>query len=110
MIGSLLAEINREPESCPWLDRCKLDKEDGFLYHLSLTLESMVPFLKGFYLTLNAWRGGRDNQDWKVTPHKLKALLFAQVADGLLTEEELYLALDCTKLEEAPVKKVQALG
>ena len=50
MIGSLLAEINREPESCPWLDRRKLDEEVGFLNHLSLTLKSMVPFLKGFFI------------------------------------------------------------
>ncbi len=104
MIGSLLAEIKREPESCPWLDRRKLEKKVGFLNDLLLTFGSMAPFLKVIYLTLNAWRGGRNDQDWKVIPQKWKALLFAQVADGLLAEEKLDRVLDCTNRRKHRLK------
>jgi hypothetical protein len=37
-----------------------------------MTFETLTPFLKGFYLTLNSWREGRDNADWKVSPRQLE--------------------------------------
>ena len=43
-----------------------LESRTGFLGHLSMTFEFMVPFLKGFYLTLNSWQGGRYTDGWKM--------------------------------------------
>jgi hypothetical protein len=31
-----------------------------------MTFEDLNPFLKGFYLTLNSWRPGRDQEGWRV--------------------------------------------
>ena len=36
----------------------------GFLVYVSMTYTSMVPYLKGIYLTLNSWRDGRDVEGW----------------------------------------------
>ena len=36
----------------------------GFLVYVSMTYTSMVPYLKGIYLTLNSWREGRDAEGW----------------------------------------------
>ena len=47
MIERHLREINRPADSRPYLDRRRLEKETGFLNHLSMTFETMVPFLKG---------------------------------------------------------------
>ena len=32
----------------------------GFLVYVAMTYTSMVPYLKGIYLSLNSWRQGRD--------------------------------------------------
>ena len=29
---------------------------------------AMIPYLKGFHLSLEMWRGGRDEEGWKVAP------------------------------------------
>ena len=70
--------------------------------HLAMTFETMNPFLKGFYLTLNSWRSGRDDGDWKVTPKRWRALLFAKVANGRLSEEELEMELARSESGDAP--------
>ena len=36
----------------------------GFLVYVSMTYTSMVPYLKGIYLSLNSWREGRDADGW----------------------------------------------
>jgi hypothetical protein len=60
-----------------WLDlvgddgQCKasysmLEKDVGFLCHISRTYPSTFPYLKGFYNSLNVWRLDRDNDGWKI--------------------------------------------
>ena len=94
MIERRLNEIKLTNDSRPFLDRRLLEKETGFLNHLSMTFETMVPFLKGFYLTLNSWREGRDENDWKVSPKRWKVILFAKAANGGLSDSEVDMALD----------------
>ncbi len=38
----------------------------GFLVYVTRTYPAMVPYLKGFHLTIKMWRGGRDFEGWKV--------------------------------------------
>lgn len=44
------------------LDRKELEKDRGFLVHLSMVYPTLVPYLKGFHLTLESWRPDRDAQ------------------------------------------------
>ena len=44
-----------------------LEKDVGFLVHLSRTFPATFPYLRGIYNTLNGWRKGRDSDGWKLT-------------------------------------------
>jgi hypothetical protein len=37
----------------------------GFIVYVSMTYTSVIPYLKGTYLTLNSWRPDRDKEGWK---------------------------------------------
>jgi hypothetical protein len=65
IIQDLLAKW--ESSERPMIDRKELERHTGFLNHLAMTFEDLNPFLKGFYLTLNSWRPGRDHEGWKIS-------------------------------------------
>ena len=73
------------------LDRKVLKQETGFLnHHLSMTFEVRVPYVKGFYLTLNSWRQGRDAENWKVVSDKQwRQILLQRYYDGKITSAKL---------------------
>jgi hypothetical protein len=48
-----------------WLDCKALERQRGFLLYVTRTYPAMVPYLKGFHLTINGWRKGRDSEGWK---------------------------------------------
>jgi hypothetical protein len=102
IVEALLGIVNASEDGRPQLDRKQLEKETGFMNHLAMTFETISPFLKGLYLTLNSWRNGRDEGDWKVTPKRWKALLFAKLANGKISEEELDVELERVDCGEAP--------
>ena len=52
-----------------------MEKDVGFLVHMSRTFPAMFPYLKGFYLTLNSWRKGRTDKGWKYSMAEWKAAL-----------------------------------
>jgi len=83
-------EVNRFAD----LDFKLLESKTGFLGHLSMTFEFMVPFLKGFYLTLNGWRLGRYKDGWKMKNKDWIAFLRAKVDSEEMTEEEIGRMLD----------------
>ena len=55
IVEDLARRISEEPDGSPSLNRKELERQTGFLNHLTMTFEDMTPFLKGFYLTLNSW-------------------------------------------------------
>ena len=44
------------------LDHSSLERDVGFLCHMSRTYPAMFPYLKGFYNMLNSWRLGQDRE------------------------------------------------
>ncbi len=48
------------------LSHKELLSDRGFLVYVTRTYPAMVPYLKGFHLTIEMWRGGRDSEGWKV--------------------------------------------
>ena len=54
-----------ETES-PKLSHKKLLSDRGFLVYVTRTYPAMVPYLKGFHLTIEMWRGGCDPEGWKL--------------------------------------------
>jgi hypothetical protein len=51
------------------LDRSQLESIRGFFIHLQRTYPAITPFLKGFHLTIDGWRDGRDTNLWKLGPN-----------------------------------------
>ena len=61
----------------------------GFLVYVTRTYPAMVPYLKGFHLTIEMWRGGRDPEGWKLRPGDASALSEdASTPDGIEDEDE----------------------
>jgi hypothetical protein len=89
MIKRRVAELRSTEDGRPFLDRKELEKETGFMNHLSMTFETMIPYLKGLYLTLNSWREGRDDNDWKLSTKQWKMLLLTRAFNKGASEEEL---------------------
>lgn len=52
-------------EEAAELHRKTLESWRGFMVHLQRTYPAITPYLKGFHLTLDAWRPGRDQDLWK---------------------------------------------
>ena len=78
---------------CPIFDRKLLEKQTGFLNHLAMTFEDLNPFLKGFYLTLNSWRAGRNREGWKVPKKDWTQVMLDQFESDHITLRELELGL-----------------
>ena len=47
------------------LDHKVLRSDRGFLVYVTQAYPCMVPYLKGIHLSLETWRGGRDEEGWK---------------------------------------------
>ena len=48
------------------LNHSELEKDVGFLCHMSRTYPATFPYLKGFYNSLNGWRLDRNKEGWKI--------------------------------------------
>ena len=57
------------------IDYKETEKDIGFLVHMSRTYPAMFPYLKGFYHSMHAWRGGRDTDGWKYNSKQWKEFL-----------------------------------
>jgi len=53
-------------ETAPKLLHKELLSDQGFLVYVTRTYPAMVPYLKGFHLTIELWCGGRDADGWKL--------------------------------------------
>ncbi len=65
-----LTELLTCVESMDPLDRKHLESVQGFFIHLQCTYPAMMPFIKGFHLTTDGWRDGRDAEGWKLLKRK----------------------------------------
>ena len=73
-------------EGSDMLDFKTLERDVGFLVHLSRTFPSIFPYLRGIYNTLNGWRKGRDHDGWKLTRREWD--LFLAMEEGMEDEDE----------------------
>ncbi len=50
----------------------RLQSDRGFMVYATQACPSMKPYLKGFHLSLETWRGGQDAEGWRLreTPHQ----------------------------------------
>ncbi len=65
-VKAIIERLIRIIEEDGYLEFKSLLSDRGFLTYVAQTHPAMVPFLKGFHLTIDSWRGGRDEEGWRV--------------------------------------------
>ena len=50
------------------LDHKEFLSDRGFLVYVTQAYPALVPYMKGFHLTAEMWRGNRDEDGWKLPP------------------------------------------
>ncbi|KAL3826346.1 hypothetical protein ACHAXA_003670 [Cyclostephanos tholiformis] len=78
------------------LDFKRLRSDRGFLVYVTQVYPAMKPYLKGFHLSLESWRGGRDAEGWKAQTSKIKDKPSEELAQAQAKEENI--------LEDSPYK------
>jgi hypothetical protein len=102
IIDRLRSLLGPPAEERPMLCRKLLERETGFLNHLAMTFENLTPFLKGFYLSLNSWRSGRDAEDWKVSDKTWMKMLEGKFYKGEISDDEFDASWAKAQKEGAP--------
>jgi hypothetical protein len=88
IIAALLAQLEEDIKEDVELNYKKLEQDTGFLCHLAMTYERVMPYLKGFYLTLSAHLPQRDEGGWKKTDNQWAAYVHQKLSDGELSVEQ----------------------
>jgi hypothetical protein len=63
---NFVMELSELLKSSSEINHKFLERGKGFLVYFCRTYTSFVPFLKGFHLTCDSWREGRDSDGWKL--------------------------------------------
>jgi hypothetical protein len=50
----------------PLLEHAELERIRGFLVYVTRTYKALTPYLKGVHLTLDSWRGNRNDDGWRL--------------------------------------------
>ena len=66
-----LERLNAGEEALPHKE---LQSDRGFMVYVTEAYPAMKPYLKGFHLSLEMWRGGRDVEGWKLKTRLPKAV------------------------------------
>jgi hypothetical protein len=61
-----ILDLQAEIEQHSSVDHKQLERTRGFFIHLPRTYPVIAPFLKGMHLTLEGWRGHRDDEMWAI--------------------------------------------
>jgi hypothetical protein len=51
----------------PLMDHDELERIRGFLVYVARTYKALMPYLKGVHLTLDSWRGNRNDDGWRLS-------------------------------------------
>jgi hypothetical protein len=93
----------------------------GFIVYVEMTYMSMIPYLKGIYLTLNSWRGNRNKDGWKESnkrkrdtdPGEAISLAFESppvwVSAATRLKLDVSALMELTHLEDPPDVPIQAV-
>ena len=65
IVAKWIARLEAGEEMLP---HSEMLSDRGFLVYVTQPYPALVPYLKGIHLTLEMWRGGRDEEGWKLKP------------------------------------------
>jgi hypothetical protein len=102
-IKELIDEFEKSTD--PLFSYKRLEQIRGFLCHLSMTFETITPFLKGFHLSLSAHLPSRDDDGWKLPDRAFMAYIHDKQEKGLINEDEARSALNPPDYDDIPIPK-----
>ena len=79
-------------EGAQELNHKELLSDRGFLVYVTRAYPGMIPYLKGFHLTIEMWRGNRDKDGWKLPTTKLAQSTTTDRFLGPIDDEEAEMA------------------
>jgi hypothetical protein len=79
------------------LNHKELISDRGFLLYVTWAYPAMIPYVEGFYLTAEMWRGNQDDDGWKLPAKKS---LDATVDNGVDDEDAAVVAHLVRKLTD----------
>jgi hypothetical protein len=65
----------------------RLQSDQGFMMYVTQSYPSLKPYLKGFYLSLDSWRGGRNLEGWKERERQISLQELIDQANSLTSNE-----------------------
>jgi hypothetical protein len=71
----MLAKMDELLTESEMVDHKVLERTQGFLVYAARTYKPMAPFILGFHLTIDSWRPGRDEEDWRLRQSEVEASL-----------------------------------
>jgi hypothetical protein len=106
----LLEYWEDDTESRPWFQHKMLERKRVFLGHLAMTFDSLVPFMKGFHLTIDSWRSQRSDSGWKMRDKDWSLFLGYQLETGKISQEDFDSSQDPSLGGDAPLRVQSAPG
>ncbi|KAL7574604.1 hypothetical protein ACA910_002958 [Epithemia clementina (nom. ined.)] len=91
----------------PCFDFKTMRSDVGFFVHQAMTYSCIMPFLKGFFLTMDMWRGKRDKEGWKMSKKEwiLQLLDKIEEEEGSAIAHEILDSLDDEKQKHSGLSK-----
>jgi hypothetical protein len=89
IVGKYLALVLSGEEE---LNHKDLLSDRGFLVYVTRAYPGMVPYLKGFHLTIEMWRGNRDAEGWKLPSKALESAMIRDIDLGPMDDDAAELA------------------
>jgi hypothetical protein len=87
MKGIVLKWSDRLKSGVNELNHKELLSERGFMVYVTRAYPPLIPYMKGFHLTAEMWRGNRDAEGWKLPP-KLAATQTEATTAGLVLDQD----------------------
>lgn len=82
MKGIVEKWLGRLDSGAKVLDHKEFVSDRGFLVYTTQSYPDMKPYLKGFHLTAEMWRGGRDEDGWKLPVTEDRDSIGSTVLEG----------------------------
>jgi hypothetical protein len=88
MKGIVLKWSDRLKSGVTELDHKELLSDRGFMVYVTRAYPPLIPYMKGFHLTAEMWRGNRDAEGWKLPPQSLVDQIDAPIVGEVVDQDE----------------------
>ena len=86
----------------------KLECDRGFLNHVGMCYDIIIPYIRGYHNTIDGWRNNRNAEGWKMEDgtSQWREILDYYVCTGKISSEKMGTLLDSQDDPAQPLKLV----